>query len=650
MLRKLQTYLKTVVQLGFKPVVLNALYQVGLASGYWRHLTPAFSADKEAPKITEIVLPEYPIYQVQEERLRSLLSPCKQDVIHQADEIVSGKYRCFGAELINLNLVPPTPIRHWTFHVHDDRAGNDFKDVWEPARFGWVFPLAQAYLLTGDERYPESFWKYFESFTRHNPANMGPNWVSAQEVAMRILALTFVFHIFFPSPHSTLQRKSALSASIAEHASRIPSTLLYARSQNNNHLVFEAVGLYTAGVMLPAHAQAAKWKELGWRWFNQAVMDQTTPDGVYIQHSMNYHRLYIQAALWMDLLLRNTETEFPASTREKLSAASRWLFLHLDPLTGQTPNLGNNDGSSLFSSASKIFSDYRPVVQAASIAFCGQPFLEPGPWDELSCWLGLPLLSTLSSVPPKFDNPSILKIGNSTSWAVLRSATFSNRPAHADQLTLDLWWRGINILCDPGTYRYTAPSPWGNSLAGTRVHNTLMVDDKDQMSRASRFLWLDWAQAKCLFRSDRTITAEHNGYSRLGILHRRTLSRLSDDHWHVKDEILPLKNNNAAHSFVLQWLLPDWLWSIRDLSFSLQNGPHRVMITTSFLPAAKVASCATQLVRAGEVLHGAGPASPILGWYSPTYSQKVPATSWSIKFSGSAPISILTDIKFDEIE
>ncbi len=85
------------------------------------------------------------------------------------------------------------------------------------------------------------------------------------------------------------------------------------------------------------------------------------------------------------------------------------------------------------------------------------------------------------------------------SWGSVRAVKYQDRPAQADQLHVELWWQGINIACDPGTYRYTAPPPWNNGLARTGVHNTVMVDGQEQMIRAGRFLWLDWAQAEKSF-------------------------------------------------------------------------------------------------------------------------------------------------------
>jgi uncharacterized heparinase superfamily protein len=50
------------------------------------------------------------------------------------------------------------------------------------------------------------------------------------------------------------------------------------------------------------------------------------------------------------------------------------------------------------------------------------------------------------------------------------------------------------------------------------------------MTRAGRFLWLDWAQAQIPDYktsedgSFKSITAQHDGYSRMGVLHSRQVT------------------------------------------------------------------------------------------------------------------------------
>ena len=84
---------------------------------------------------------------------------------------------------------------------------------------------------------------------------------------------------------------------------------------------------------------------------------------------------------------------------------------------------------------------------------------------------------------------------SSDSWTMLRGSRYEDRPSHADQLHLDLWWRGDNVFCDAGTYSYNADAPFEDGFASSRYHNTVTVDGLDQMTRIGRFLWAD--SGKC---------------------------------------------------------------------------------------------------------------------------------------------------------
>jgi hypothetical protein len=49
------------------------------------------------------------------------------------------------------------------------------------------------------------------------------------------------------------------------------------------------------------------------------------------------------------------------------------------------------------------------------------------------------------------------------------------------------------------------------------------------------------------------------------------------------------------------------------------------------------------LARAGDLLHGSGPVSPIQGWTSPTYGTKIPALSLIVKTEGSPPLKLISE-------
>lgn len=638
--------LKALLQLGSRPLALYALYKVGLWTGHYRRAEKRALRDGRKP-----LSAVHPLFSLpaRPQLLQILGQDGKTALFAQADEIVGGKFRMFGGEPVPIQLAFSEPLRHWADY-ETGRAPipdlqlpiRDIKFVWEPARFGWAFVLGRAYHAGGGEKYAEAFWKYFELFTDSNPTYLGPHWMNGQEVAIRLMALVWAAQVFADSPRSTPERIRRLGESIAIHAGRIPPTLVYARAQNNNHLVSESAALFTASHALPDHPDANNWRAMGWYWLNRALQDQISSYGEYIQHSANYHRLMLQCALWVNAILRGLRTKWPSSSSEQLARASHWLFSLLDPSTGRTPNLGANDGAYIFPLAAP-FDDYRPVVQAAAQAFL-RSGLPAGPWDEMSLWLGLaPHQRVVESDAYLTDN-----LRGPNSWAHLRASRFPTRLSHMDQLHFDLWWRGLNVAQDAGTYLYNGPAPWDNPLVSAHVHNTVTVDGRDQMTRAGRFLVLDWfpAYSKSLVEVDEDISgrviARHRGYR--GVRHERTVTIYADERWQVQDNLLTWPGR--VRSFRLHWLLPDWRWQLEEREKGLElriqspHGPVRLLISSEHK------SPAISLVRAGELVHGEGRPLPFEGWASPTYGQKVPALSLNVELKAPHGVQFLSEFVF----
>lgn len=629
---------------------LYGLYQLQLRSGVLKHRTQASTAAaarQAAGKLCAALLANLP------ERT-SLETVCGAEGVRstlaEADEIAAGQVRLFGGPPVPLNLQPDEPLLHWSAYErgHPAVPDGDVKWLWEAGRFGWAFTLGRAYRLCGDERYPQAFWDYAEQFWQANPPYYGPHWLSAQEVALRMMGLAFAGQVFSGSPHSTKKRLARLAGSIAEHAARIPTSLAYARAQNNNHLLSEAAGLYTAGLALPEHPQALRWRALGWKWFHQGLQSQIDNQGAYIQNSANYQRLLLQLALWMQrLAAQDPQAQMPEESRKQLAHATAWLLALLDPASDRVPNLGPNDGAHILPLASCPFQDYRPTLQAAAQVFLGNRPLESGAWDELALWLAPAAVQAEPNVPiqrPAASTPHVLRHPEMPSWAYLRAARFSGRPGHADQLHLDLWWRGQNLALDAGTYLYNAPPPWDNSLALTAVHNTLTIDRRDQMTAAGRFLFVDRAQAEVLQAADDRLTARHDGYREMGWWHQRSLQVIPQG-WLVTDQILPVKPEKPPGENVqarLHWLLPDWEWELQGTCLRLLSDSGWVALeVTAKAGAGQPAESDTptiQIVRGGELVYGYGVISPTWGWFSPTYGYKYPALSLGVTLRGWAPL------------
>jgi hypothetical protein len=666
-LSRLAIAFKAARQLGLTQVGLNALYRLGLATGHYRRTIQPPNPDQRLPASARDLfdLPS------RESLLAILGESGLPALLAQADEVVNGKYRQFGGEPVEINLTPPLPLRHWT----EDETGHapipnsrfpipDIKFTWEPARFGWAFPLGRAYHLTADEKYAEAFWRLFETFCAANPPYQGPNWRSGQEVGIRLMTFVWAGQVFAKSVESTPARLAALAVSTATHAARIPATLLYARSQNNNHLLTEAAALYTAALALPEHPESPKWLDLGQKWLTWCFKNQIDAYGEYVQHSTNYQRLMLQVALWVDAIARRAA--LPAVARhdrvkENLALATHWLLSLLDPFSGKVPNLGANDGAYIFPFSTLPFDDFRPVAQAAARAFLGYT-LQSGAWDELSLWFGLPRTEAQMEIS-RYPGD---QINARNSWGYLRAIRYKSRPSHADQLHFDLWWRGLNITPDAGTYLYNADSPWDNQLTSTLVHNTVSVDGQEQMTRVSRFLYLDWADAigKRHFETGADFSQRNSArtyaYAKVNVRHDRTVTVYEDERWLVEDELLNVTYPGKApleHVYRLHWLLPDWEWELgkqtAGVGLRLKSPLGWVRLEIKTEPELGLA---ITLVRAGEMIWQTSEVlkisevSAVRGWVSPTYAHKIPALSLAVEVQSSESIKFSSEFTFPAID
>ncbi len=639
-----KTYL-LIKEIGISSLVEYARYLAAKKSGQVARQTPCggLPMDYEDEHFTL----EIPLHSPSRDSLLSTgIDSAAQ--IAAADEIIAGFYRPFSGNKQKLAFFGVENPAHW-LNYGDVLNGTDIKWVWEPARFTWALELARAYVIQPDERYAACFWEKFEEFVRLNPANCGPNWSSAQECAMRLIAWTMAYSIFKDSPATTIERTRTLSAAIWQHAARISPTLAYAHSQNNNHLLSEALGLIIAGTIFKkASPIAKKWLKLGLREFKSGIISQIEADGTYGQHSANYHRLMMQLSLLYYGYANAIKQQIHADVLERLGAAILWMAAQMNYNSGRLPNLGHNDGSLLLPMGCAEYLDYRPTLQAASRAFLGQPCLPPGHWDELSAWLNLPQNQSISH---KVDllSPAVHKLSSGATWATLRAVRFHGRPAHADQLHLEVWWNGINVARDAGTFSYNVAPPWQNAFSSTLVHNTICINDSDQMHKASKFLWLKQANAKWE-ELDKTnvLSASHDGYKPFGVIHHRRAWFENEDRLLVNDWIERTSKSDPV-KVTLHWLLPDWDWRLEGQTLLLQKDSHKITITLSAeAESAKdaVSAVDVSIIRAGQPLAGKRE-NLILGWVSPTYGSKKPAISFSAVFETSADLKVMTVWQFE---
>lgn len=573
-----------------------------------------------------------------------------------AADATRGRIRCFGrwradyGDPIDWQKNPLNGQRWnadtpWTHALTDEPRVGDVKLTWEVARFPHAYWMARAAAFAPDTAplLATALVDQMEQFLRANPYGRGVHWVSGQEVALRLLAWLFALDTMLVRGEHGERATVLIADSLAAGAAHVEDTIPYARfAVYNNHLLTESLLLYAVGVLLPELEPAPHWREMGRRILVAEADRQFHDDGAYIQLSHNYHRVALQSLLWAGLIARVAGDQPAPSWLAAIDRSLRFLVAHQNPSDGRLPNYGANDGALPMVLSTCDFSDFRPALQAASVAVHGERLYDAGPWDEATAWLHGPAALDLPLRPPVRRSISfgatgfhVLRGTDESSFATFRCGTIRDRFSQIDMLHLDVWWRGHNVLVDPGSYLYNAEAVWHEHFLQTASHNTITIDGRDQMLHFRRFKNLYWTGANLLGFADTDHHAmcagEHHGYARHagGCVHRRSVLFDKRDLWVVVDEV----RGDGAHDVALHWLGGEHAWQYDDARLTLDTPSGPLSIAVYDAAAAPVA---------GTVVAGAS--APPRGWLSRYYGERVPVPSLRIERKAELPLVWITVI------
>jgi uncharacterized heparinase superfamily protein len=322
-----------------------------------------------------------------------------------------------------------------------------------------------------------------------------------------------------------------------------------------NHLVRNARALVLGGVAFGAPKLTRRGIEI----LRRELKEQILPDGGHYERSPSYHLVVLR-----DLL--------------EIQGASpySWLGDTIEEMRRFAAALQRPDG------APALFND--GTVDA--------PRLElPDPPPGLAI----------------FPDSGFAVVREGKLWLAFRcgraAPDFLPPHAHADALSLQLWWDGQPVLADPGSFTYE-PGPDRDWFRSTRAHSTIRVDGRDQFET--------WGA----FRAGRLPDVKLR-YARDGVLEAS-----------VK--------------------LPGRVRHIRRVEWSTS-----VVIVRDRLEGRGTRKIESRLVWASDrrpiTVHfdGAGPAIPEASWLSEHMDERTPATAGLVRLSAKLPAELGFRITFE---
>ena len=452
--------------------------------------------------------------------------------------------------------------KHWTEIADYSNEAGDIKYVWEKSRFSYLYDIIR-YDYHFDIDCGEMVFKEIISWINANPINCGPNYRCSQEISLRILNWTFALYYYKDSFFLTEEVFNKIQFAIYWQMEHVYKNINFSRiAVRNNHAITETLTLYLIGLLYPQFPDSLEWKNNGKKWFEEEIFYQIYEDGTFLQFSMNYHRVVVQLLTWGIVLAAGNNEAFAPVVYERAKKSVEFLRTCMVDETGFLPNYGANDGALFFKLNDKEYRDYRP--QLASLAGALDTDLCFDTEAEDIYWYGLDKNRGNKWVPSpgvhSFDKGGYYIFREKDTLTFIRCGNHKDRPSQADNLHLDIWYKGQNILLDAGSYKYNTDKETLKYFMGTASHNTVMLDNYEQMKKGSRFIWYNWTQAREAISEDTDESFYFKGtvsaftYVAKNILHQREVKKEKGKViWTITDSII---NKPVNLSMKQLWHLP----------------------------------------------------------------------------------------------
>jgi hypothetical protein len=636
-------------------------------------LRRAWRSRQVLPGQTAALLPLTAAEALPRRRFTSVLPPelaarvpetARAAIVADADRLLKGQWEMLGA--VRTDMVQPDwfwdPVTGrrsspdaYAFSVNqrDEAAVGNIKQVWEVNRLQHLTLLATAWFLTAEEAYAQRVADQLRSWLRENPFLSGVNWTSGIELGVRLINLAWIRRLLdsWPGVAALFEGSETTVRQIRWHQEYL-AAFESRGSSANNHLIAEAAGQLAASCAFPWFPESERWRREAASLLARSLADNTFPSGINRELASDYHGFVFELGVFAAAEAAAAGTPVPDGTWRLLCSMADAMAALVDCL-GQPPRQGDSDEGrvvlldapargrwpALLALGDGVFGRlaWWPAVppDAGSVLLrslagdveevSGRPAARPDRFPDA----GISILRTAAA-----DSPELWCRCDGGPHGFLSIAAH----AHADALSAEVRYGGVDVLADPGTYCYHGEPAWRSYFQSTIGHNTVEVGGRWQSVRGGAFLWLRHAAGREIsFASDGAVaswTGEHDGYR--PAVHRRS-ARL----------------DRGAR--------------VVEITDEISGGPHDVRVAFHLGPdvAASLAGSVASLAWPDAVTPGAaelmlpaglewslhrGETEPILGWYSAGLGHRVPAVTLLGQGRSQPGESLVTRLTFAESE
>jgi hypothetical protein len=560
-----------------------------------------------------------------------------------ADQLMKGEWEVLG--VVRTDLVTPdwfydpltgrrSPSDRYAFridHRSEAEVGN-VKQVWEISRLQHLTVLAAAWFVSGDEAYADRVAEQLRSWWRENPFLSGIHWTNGIEAGVRLMSFAWIRRLLDGWPGVTgLFEDDPLAVRQIRWHQQYLAAFRSRGSSANNHVIAEAAGQLVACCAFPWFPETERWARSSARLLERELLRNTFPSGIDRELASDYQRFVAELGLLAAVEAGAAGRPLSAVVWARLGAmvdsAAALVDQRLRP-----PRQGDGDEGRALLLDAPAGDSWASLLSLGAALFGRLDWWPPAPADTAATLLGSLAGATRNipgrprSRPSRFADAGLTLLRTDSDQAPEIWCRCDGGPhgylsiaahAHADALSVEVRYGGVDVLADPGTYCYHGEPAWRSYFRSTIAHNTVELSGQSQSGDGGPFLWLRQATSREIEVTDTGEvagwTAEHDGYLPLrpAARHRRSVrldraARRLD----IVDEI-----DVGGHDLRLAFHLGP------DVEAELDGAQAILSWPDAGTPGTARLELPPQLQWS---LHR-GETDPVLGWYSPGFGQRVPA-------------------------
>jgi hypothetical protein len=442
--------------------------------------------------------------------------------------------------------------------------GSDVKVPWELSRLQFLPILGKAWRLSEDPRHRRAGRDLLTDWMEKNPTGMGVNWTIAMEVALRAMSICFFLELGSPWAANDATWLRQVTFGLWKHLLFIEAHNEFSHLSRSNHYLSNIVGLLCLSSYLDGPQMNAR-RKLYANLVESEMAHQVYKDGGDYEASFGYHLLVLQMFTSAFVLMKAQALNPSAEFSDRLKRMYEYLGWLADQ-RGRVAHVGDCDDGRV----ELLTDDLEAMQEAPENRYSLRVASQIGVGEAL---FGGPFCGTKCDAAHVFPNSGVAVVNSSDAQAIFlalpNGIAGKGSHTHNDKISILLNLGDEPLLIDSGCAAYTRDAGLRNRFRATVAHNTVEIDGEEQnrfsTSRDSLFAIADDARLSAItmekIGAEVIFSASHDGYHRLGILHKRIMRWTGERSVMLEDQL----TGSGKHSFAARFHLPrHWQIAIKQ--------------------------------------------------------------------------------------